>query len=44
LVALQASALKWLAQLQDDAVIERHVVVRLKVLLFAAFFCWAMRA
>jgi glycogen debranching enzyme len=31
LVALQASALRWLAQLQQERVIEAHVVVRLKV-------------
>jgi hypothetical protein len=30
-VALQASALRWLAQLQHDGKIDRHVVLRLKV-------------
>lgn len=31
LVALQASALRWLAQLQQQGVIDARVVVRLKV-------------
>jgi len=43
-VALQASALRWLAQLQDDGTIERHFVVRLKVLLFVTCSCLAITA
>lgn len=39
LVALQASALRWLAKLQDDGVIDRHVLVRLKVFPCSARSC-----
>lgn len=37
LVALQASALRWLAKLQDDGVIDHHVLVRLKSKAASAF-------
>jgi len=42
LVALQASALRWLAKLQDDGVIDRHVLVRLKVFPCSARSCPAL--